>query len=128
MVHEEKRKALVISTAACFTAALVFCFIPFWPLALVAGMVGGWPAGSRWQAAAAGFTGVAAAWLVYMTIQWQWTLVAQMAGVIIGDKGLGPVMVLIILLCGGLLGMLGGVIMYLLVEYNEKPHVEPPRH
>lgn len=124
MLNEETRKTLVRSTAASFTAALIFAFIPFWPLALVAGMVGGWLAGSRWQAAAAGFTGVAAAWLLYMVIQWQWTLVAQMAGVIIGDKGLGPVMVVIILLCGGLLGLLGSVIMYLMVEYNSTPHTE----
>lgn len=123
-MNEETRKTLVKATVACFAAALVFAFIPFWPLALVAGMVGGWLAGSRWQAAAAGFTGVAAAWLVYMVIQWQWTLIAQMAGVIIGDKGLGAVMVVIILLCGGLLGLLGGVIMYLLVECNSAPHTE----
>jgi len=109
MLNEETRKILIKPTAACFAAALVFAFIPFWPLVLVAGLVGGWLAASRWQAAASGFTGVVAAWLIYMVIQWQWTLVAQMAGVIIGDKGLGPVMVVIILLCGGILGLLGGI-------------------
>ncbi|MFW5861348.1 MAG: hypothetical protein ACOCWZ_03780 [Spirochaetota bacterium] len=109
MLNVETKNTLVKSTAACFAAALVFAFIPFWPLVLIAGLAGGWLAGSRWQAAVAGFTGVAAAWLVYMVIQWQWGLVAQMAGVIIGDKGLGPVMVAIILLCGGLLGLLGSI-------------------
>ena len=109
-LRRHKQQSIMPGLVVCFASALVFAFLPFWPLVLISGLAGGWLAATRVKAAIIGFLGVTAAWLVYMLIQWQWDLVSQIAWVIIGSKGLAPVLVVIILLSGGFLGLLGSVI------------------
>ncbi len=105
-----EEKPLLTGIAFSFLVAFIFSFTPLWHAAVLAGFFAGFTAHSLSRGALAGFTGVVTAWALYIVIQNNWTLLDQIGGLIIGDPGLGVVMFIIIIICGGILGALGSFI------------------
>ncbi len=91
-------------------AGFVFAFTPLWHGAVLAGFFAGFVNSTFGRGALSGLTGVALAWALYIVIQNNWPLLDQIGGLIIGGRGMGAVMFIIIVLCGGILGALGSLI------------------
>ncbi len=105
-----QKKSLAISLAAAFLIAIVLAFTSFWQGAIIAGLGAGLFNRNRKGGALFGFLGVSAAWLLYAVVKGKWLLLDQVGQIIIGDGGFGFALVVIMLVCGGILGALGGVV------------------
>ncbi len=88
---------------------LLLTMTNIWQGILAVGLVAGISAGTKRRGFLYGFCIIAVAWALSMLLMNKWVLLDQVAQIIIGDSGMGPVFFLIISLLGGLLGALSGV-------------------
>jgi hypothetical protein len=84
--------------------------IPFWPLTLIAAMIGGiFCIEMRWGAFS-GIIGVWFAWLIHFLLNPATKLADQLGNLIFGSSGIGGLILIFIFLIGGIFGLLGGSI------------------
>jgi len=92
------------------TLELIFLQIPFWPLTLLAAIIGGiFCTKMRWGALS-GIIGIYIAWLIYLLINPIIELADQLGNLVFGSSGVGGLILLTIFLIGGVFGLLGGSI------------------
>lgn len=102
----------ILATLVCFLLNLVVIMIPFWPLTLVAAIIGGLFCVEMKWGALTGTIGVLLAWGInYLIATNDIALQADQLGrLIIGSSGAGGIIVILIFLIGALFGFLGGSI------------------
>ncbi len=102
----------ILATLVCFLLNLVVIMIPFWPLTLVAAIIGGCFCVEMKWGALTGTIGVLLAWgISYLIATNDIALqVDQLGRLIIGSSGAGGIIVIFIFLIGALFGFLGGSI------------------
>ena len=102
----------ILATLVCFLLNLVVIMIPFWPLTLVAAIIGGLFCVEMKWGALTGIIGVLLAWgISYLIATNDIALQADQLGrLIIGSSGAGGIIVILIFLIGALFGFLGGSI------------------
>jgi hypothetical protein len=102
----------ILATLVCFLLNLVVIMIPFWPLTLVAAIIGGFFCVEMKWGAVTGTIGVLLAWgISYLIATNDIALqVDQLGRLIIGSSGAGGIIVILIFLIGALFGFLGGSI------------------
>ena len=121
-------KWFLISIVVGAIAAFILCYIPFWYLVIIAGILAGLFNRTMKKGIISGLTGVTIGWLIYIiigiVINNTYLLLDQFGALIIGD-GFGWLMLLLILLIGALFGALGGAIgsgiMILIKGYEKSP-------
>lgn len=104
--------APILAVLVCFFLNLVFIMVPFWPLTIVAAIIGGSFCVEMKWGALTGTIGVLLAWgISYLMAMNDIALQADQLGrLIIGSAGAGGIIVIIIFLVGALFGFLGGSI------------------
>ncbi len=102
----------ILAVLVCFLLDIVFLMIPFWPLTLLAAIIGGLICVEMKWGALTGTIGVLLAWCMsYIFSMNDIALqVDQIGRLIIGSAGAGVIIVLLIFLIGGIFGFLGGSI------------------
>ena len=102
----------ILATLVCFLLNLVVIMVPFWPLTLVAAIIGGFFCVEMKWGAITGTIGVLLAWgISYLIATNDIALQADQLGrLIIGSSGAGGIIVILIFLIGALFGFLGGSI------------------
>jgi hypothetical protein len=102
----------ILAVLICFILDLAFIMTPYWPLTLIAAIVGGVLCVEMKWGALAGMIGVTLAWLVnlWFSINDIALQADQLGKLIIGSPGAGGIILGIIFLVGALLGFLGGSI------------------
>ena len=95
-----------------FFLGLIFAMFPFWPLTLVAAIIGGFFCREMKWGALASATGISFAWFCdfLMAMNDIGLQAEQLAGLFISAPGVGTIIVLVIFLIGGFFGFLGGAI------------------
>ena len=103
-----------IAVVVAFLMALLFTLTPLWQLSILAGVLGGLFVSKMKCGAFSGFVGTALAWSLYVIIEvisnQTQLLFGNLSGLLAGTDRLGPILILVVILVGGLLGMLGGII------------------
>ncbi len=102
----------ILAVLICFILDLIFTMTPYWPLTLIAAIIGGiFCAEMKWGALT-GMIGVILAWLVNLFFSMNDIALQtdQLGKLIIGSAGAGGIILGIIFLVGALLGFLGGSI------------------
>ncbi|MFX0185780.1 MAG: hypothetical protein ACFE95_22070 [Candidatus Hodarchaeota archaeon] len=92
------------------TLELIFLQIPFWPLTLLAAIIGGIFCTKMKWGAVSGIIGICFAWLIYFIINPIIELADQLGSLVFGSSGSGGLILLTIFLIGGVFGLLGGSI------------------
>ena len=102
----------ILATLVCFLLNLVVIMVPFWPLTLVAAIIGGFFCVEMKWGAITGTIGVLLAWGISYLIATNniGLQVDQLGRLIIGSSGAGGIIVILIFLIGALFGFLGGSI------------------
>ena len=121
-------KWFLISIVVGAIAAFILCYIPFWYLVIIAGILAGLFNRTMKKGIISGIIGVTIGWLIYMIIgivlNNTYLLLDQFGALIIGE-GFGWLMLLLILLIGALFGALGGAIgsgiIILIKGYEKSP-------
>lgn len=106
-------KWFLLSILVGIIAAFLLCFVPFWYLVIIAGILSGLFNRTMTKGIISGLIAVTIGWLIYMIIgiiiNNTYMLLNQFSALIIGD-GFGWLMFLLILLIGALFGALGGAV------------------
>ncbi len=102
----------ILATLVCFLLNLMVIMVPFWPLTLVAAIIGGLFCVEMKWGAITGTIGVLLAWGISYLIATNdiGLQVDQLGRLIIGSSGAGGIIVILIFLIGALFGFLGGSI------------------
>ncbi len=97
-----------------FIFSFLFTLIPFWPLAFVAAIFGGFLCTKMKCGALSAMIGIIISWGIYIIIGIMRNntniLFDQLGVLITGSTGLGFLLILVVLIVGAIIGMLGGTI------------------
>lgn len=110
----------VLGIIVTYITATAFAFSKLWWFALIAGLLGGVFHKKSVKAVLYGGLTVALGWFTFVLIELIATnvniLLDQLGVFILGDTGMGTVLILIVVLVGFIFGMLGGYMGYLLSQ------------
>ncbi|MHA2156772.1 MAG: hypothetical protein ACXABU_15620, partial [Candidatus Hodarchaeales archaeon] len=111
-LEDFNRYSLVIAVFVCFLLDIMVIMALYWPLTLIAAIIGGFFCIEMKWGAISGTVGVVCAWVLsYIFSINDIALQAdQLGGLLIDFNGAGGVIVLLIFIVGALFGFLGGSI------------------
>jgi hypothetical protein len=100
-LEQFNKNSSFLSVLVCFLLDLLFIMLSYWPLTILAAIIGGLFCTEMKWGSLAGTLGILLAWF---------TTYDQLGRLIIGSSGAGGILVFIIFLVGALMGFLGGSI------------------
>ena len=109
-----EKYSMWIGLGAAMITSFLFTLTTWWPLAILAGVFGGFCSRKIGKSIFSGGIGVLMGWgisiLIKTLTQFTHILLDQIASILLGADGFGPLIITGILLIGTILGILGGII------------------
>ncbi len=109
-----EKYSMWIGLGASIITSFLFTLTTWWPLAILAGIFGGFCSRKIGKSIFSGGIGVLLGWaisiLVKILTQFTHILIDQIASILFGAFGFGPLFIFGILLIGPILGVLGSII------------------